>query len=59
MYLTNKWKFDKYINVHGHTHEKGSPEGDYVSACVEWHDYKPVELVDLLTKATIANLGDK
>ena len=33
-----------YTNVHGHLHTNPSPSGDYVSACVEWHDYKPVEL---------------
>jgi calcineurin-like phosphoesterase family protein len=35
------------INVHGHTHEKGSPEGPYKSVCVELTDYMPVELASL------------
>lgn len=41
-----------YTNIHGHLHNNSSPEGDYVSACVEWHDYKPVEIEDLLTRKT-------
>ena len=35
------------INVHGHTHEKGSPEGPYVSACVELNNYTPVNIEDI------------
>lgn len=33
------------INIHGHTHEKGSPKGPYKSACVELINYtpKPIE----------------
>lgn len=34
-------------NVHGHTHEKGSPKGPYHSVCVELTDYKPVHIEDL------------
>lgn len=29
-------------NLHGHTHDKGSPEGPYKSACVELIDYTPI-----------------
>lgn len=29
------------FNLHGHTHDKGSPPGPYKSACVELHDYTP------------------
>ncbi len=32
------------LNVHGHTHEKGSPKGPYASACVELHDYTPIDI---------------
>lgn len=33
------------INIHGHTHEQGSPPGPYRSACVELINYtpKPIE----------------
>ena len=31
-----------WVNVHGHTHEKGSPPGPYVSVCVEMTDYFPL-----------------
>lgn len=36
------------INVHGHTHEKGSPKGPYKSVCVELTSYTPVHLEELL-----------
>ena len=29
------------FNIHGHTHEKGSPKGPYKSACVEMINYTP------------------
>jgi calcineurin-like phosphoesterase family protein len=35
------------LNVHGHTHEKGSPAGPYRSVCVELTDYKPINIEDL------------
>ena len=35
------------INVHGHTHENGSPEGPYKSVCVELNNYTPVNLEEL------------
>lgn len=35
------------INVHGHTHERGSPPGPYVSACVEMNRYMPVNIEEL------------
>lgn len=37
-----------YINVHGHTHDKGSPKGPYKSVCVELHNYTPVNLEELI-----------
>ena len=37
-----------YVNVHGHTHEKGSPEGPYKSVCVELTDYTPVHIDQVL-----------
>lgn len=37
-----------WVNVHGHTHERGSPEGRYVSVCVEVRDYFPVEFTELI-----------
>lgn len=36
------------INIHGHTHRNGSPDGPYKSVCVELTGYKPVALEDLL-----------
>lgn len=35
------------LNVHGHTHEKGSPPGPYRSVCVEMTDYTPVHIESL------------
>lgn len=42
-----KWRNDEIINVHGHTHEKGSPDGPYRSVCVELNNYTPVHLDEL------------
>lgn len=38
------------LNVHGHTHLKGSPKGPYHSVCVELNNYTPVNLDELLTR---------
>lgn len=35
------------VNVHGHTHMNGSPDGPYRSVCVELNDYTPVNLEEL------------
>lgn len=35
------------INVHGHTHLDGSPDGPYKSVCVELNNYTPVNLEEL------------
>lgn len=35
------------INVHGHTHLNGSPQGPYRSVCVELTNYTPVNLEDI------------
>lgn len=35
------------INVHGHTHNNGSPEGPYKCVCVELTNYTPVNLEEL------------
>lgn len=37
------------INVHGHTHEKGSPSGPYKSACVELTNYTPKPIEEFTT----------
>lgn len=37
------------INVHGHTHSKGSPEGYYKSVCVELTGLKPVHIDEVRT----------
>lgn len=36
------------LNVHGHTHDKGSPKGPYKSVCVELTGYAPVHLEELV-----------
>lgn len=38
------WEARGGLNVHGHTHDKGSPKGPYKSACVELHNYTPVHI---------------
>lgn len=35
------------INVHGHTHDRGSPIGPYKSVCVELTNYKPIHLDEI------------
>lgn len=35
------------INVHGHTHNLGSPKGPYKSVCVELTNYTPINLEQL------------
>lgn len=39
------------INVHGHTHRNGSPEGPYKSVCVELTDYTPVHIEEVRSNA--------
>lgn len=36
------------LNLHGHTHEKGSPDGPYRSACVELWNYTPVSYEEII-----------
>jgi calcineurin-like phosphoesterase family protein len=36
-----------YTNVHGHIHEKKSPEGPYRNVCVEQTNYTPVHIEEL------------
>lgn len=36
------------VNVHGHIHDKASPTGYHVNACVEAIGYRPVELEELV-----------
>lgn len=35
------------LNLHGHTHEKGSPKGPYLSCCVEMTNYKPLHIEEI------------
>jgi calcineurin-like phosphoesterase family protein len=35
------------FNVHGHIHDKQSPDGPYKCVCVEQTNYKPVNIEDL------------
>lgn len=39
------------VNIHGHTHTNGSPNGPYISTCVELRDYTPVHIEDLQKEA--------
>lgn len=38
------------LNIHGHTHLRGSPVGRYISVCVEHTEFKPVELGIIIEK---------
>lgn len=38
------------VNVHGHTHTQGSPDGPYKSVCVELIDYTPVHIESINVK---------
>lgn len=40
----SRFKDKEMVNVHGHTHQNGSPPGPYVSVCVEMIDYTPVHI---------------
>lgn len=41
------------VNIHGHTHQHGSPPGPYLSTCVELIDYTPVNIEDLAVMARV------
>lgn len=41
---------EKYINIHGHTHELGSPLGRFKSVCVEIINYLPKNIEELMEK---------
>lgn len=43
----DRFSGEDFINVHGHTHNNGSPSGPYKSVCVELTDYKPVHIEDV------------
>jgi calcineurin-like phosphoesterase family protein len=43
--------YETLVNTHGHTHNNGSPDGPYISACVELRDYTPVHIEDLQKEA--------
>lgn len=36
------------VNVHGHTHNHGSPKGPYKCVCVELTNYTPINLEELV-----------
>lgn len=46
----NRFSNGPFINIHGHTHQNGSPTGPYKSVCVELIDYKPVNIEELRVK---------
>ena len=37
----------QFKNIHGHTHDKSSPEGNYQSVCLEVIDYTPVNIEEV------------
>lgn len=39
--------FDNSLNIHGHIHDRSSPEGNYRCVCVEQTDYIPVNIEEL------------
>jgi len=44
------WDYNRHrpmLNVHGHMHRHGSPEGRYKSVCVELINYTPVNIEEL------------
>lgn len=43
------------VNVHGHIHDRESPEGPYVNVCVERNSYKPFHLDEVLELAKGTN----
>lgn len=45
--VENRFTGRRMVNVHGHTHSNGSPDGPYISVCVEMINYTPVELSEL------------
>jgi len=42
-----RFKGKQIINVHGHTHQNGSPKGPYKSVCVELTDYTPMNIEEI------------
>ena len=45
--IQSRVRLSNGLNVHGHTHHKGSPSGPYRSVCVELNNYTPVNLDEL------------
>ena len=46
--LGERKKRGPMINIHGHTHQNGSPSGSYKSVCVELTNYTPINLDELV-----------
>lgn len=46
LHESNLYKVD--YNIHGHIHQQKSPSKRYINACVEWHDYTPKSLEEML-----------
>lgn len=46
MHESNMYKVQ--YNVHGHIHQQKSPGERYINACVEWHNYTPKPIEELL-----------
>lgn len=43
----DRFSGEDFINVHGHTHNNGSPKGPYKSVCVELTGYRPVHIEEV------------
>ena len=49
-HVSQMWDYSKdrpMRNIHGHIHEKPSPDGDYINVSVEAINYTPVNIDDL------------
>lgn len=42
----------RYVNLHGHLHEKPNPSPMHINMCMEWWDYTPVsiEIIERIIK---------
>lgn len=43
----DRFSGEDFVNIHGHTHNNGSPKGPYKSVCVELTDYKPIHIEEV------------
>lgn len=43
----------RILNVHGHIHGNPSPSIQYMNACVEWTQYKPIHLDECIARQKV------